>query len=290
MSHAALPRNGDRGSLEIRRSAGLPSIELHVGRSFGHSYPRHWHDEFFITAITGGEGVFRYRGTDHRATPGTLVLVVPGDVHSHSTGRGGRSFRSFHIATPLVSALAPELSRLAGPGGLRSTSITDPVLMRRCLALHRLLADGGDVLQKESRLLDFFVQLVRRVPAAPDLMPASGRENAAVRRAREFLDDACSEPVSLRDLASLAGLSPFHFHRVFRRQTGLPPHEYLVRRRILRARVLLGRGQPAALVAAETGFADQSHFTRHFKRLLGIPPAEYARQSKNVQDAIARPR
>ena len=64
--------------------------------------------------------------------------------------------------------------------------------------------------------------------------------------------------------------------RVFRRQTGLPPHAYQTQVRIEAAKNLIIQGRSLAFVAAETGFADQSHFTRRFKQLAGITPGEYA--------------
>jgi AraC-like DNA-binding protein len=151
------------------------------------------------------------------------------------------------------------------------------MLAGRFLGLHRALEDGGTVLRREAVLLDLLLEIAGPPALRLNGGPPSVRENAAIRRAREFLDGDGGERVSLRALAALAGMSPFHFHRLFRRQTGLPPHEYLIRRRLLRARALLRRGEPASGVAAETGFADQSHLTRHFKRLLGLAPAAYAR-------------
>jgi transcriptional regulator GlxA family with amidase domain len=75
----------------------------------------------------------------------------------------------------------------------------------------------------------------------------------------------------------VSGLSRFHLLRVFSKEIGLPPHAYQIRLRIERARTMLRKGIPPALVAGATGFADQSHFTRHFKRVWGITPARYAR-------------
>ena len=275
---------GGGGRLAIRTAPGLPSVELHTGAAFTHSHPPHWHDEYFVSAITGGEGVFRFRGIEHRAPVGTLVLVTPGEVHSHASGREGRSFRSLHAAGAFVSGLVPERRR-----DLQSRTFDDAALVRRFLELHRRLEGEGSVLRKESHLLAFFLALDARMAEAP-LPRRSRSEHAAVRRARELLDASCSSRVTLRELASLAGMSPFHFHRVFRDQVGMPPHEYHVRRRLVRARELLGSGQFVSIadVAAETGFADQSHLTRHFKRVVGLAPAAYARR-KNVQDAPAGP-
>jgi AraC-like DNA-binding protein len=284
MARVSSERVAGRARLDIRRAPGLPSIELHAGTAYTHSHPPHWHDEYFLTVITAGEGVFRFRGAEHHSPAGTLVLVVPGEVHSHGSGPVGRSFRSLHAGSALVAGLVPEV-----PAGLRSIAIGDPMLARKFLSLHRLLEGDGGVALKESRLLAFFLELSGRVPETLP-RPLPRREQAAVRRARELLDESCSPHVSLRDLASLAGLSPFHFHRVFRNQVGLPPHAYHLRRRLVRARELLGSGHfvSVADVAAATGFADQSHLTRHFKRVLGLPPAAFARR-KNVQDGGAGP-
>jgi AraC-like DNA-binding protein len=62
----------------------------------------------------------------------------------------------------------------------------------------------------------------------------------------------------------------------FTKQVGLPPHVYLNQVRVNRAKQLLADGQPIALVAYETGFADQSHLTRHFKRLFGLTLGQYS--------------
>jgi AraC-like DNA-binding protein len=282
MSHVPTPATPEAGRLAIRRAPGLPAIELHEGVAFRHFYPPHWHDEYFLTVITGGEGIFRCGRVEHRAPAGTLVFVAPGEVHSHAPGRGGRSFRSLHAGGPFVGELAPDLSRFARSRIPRSGAIRDTALAKRFLALHRLLERDGDPIEKEARLLSFLAELLEAGTAA--IGPPSTPERMAVRRARERLDEPDASRVSLRELAAAAALSPFHFHRLFRTQIGLPPHEYLLRRRLLRARALLSTGQPAAYVAAATGFSDQSHLTRHFKRLLGVTPSAYARRSKNVQD------
>ncbi|MNE23662.1 Arabinose operon regulatory protein [compost metagenome] len=70
-------------------------------------------------------------------------------------------------------------------------------------------------------------------------------------------------------------LSPFHFARVFRQATGLPPHAWLKQRRLEQARALLKDGCAPSSVAMQLGFADQSHLNRQFKQAYGVAPGEY---------------
>ena len=85
--------------------------------------------------------------------------------------------------------------------------------------------------------------------------------------------------VRLADAARLAGLSPFHFLRVFAAVVGVTPHQYVMRLRLARAAKLLCDGTLRVTdVALEAGFADLSHFVRTFARAAGVPPLGSARE------------
>jgi AraC family transcriptional regulator len=93
----------------------------------------------------------------------------------------------------------------------------------------------------------------------------------------EYIEGHLDAGVTLEQLAAVARLSPYHFARQFKRATGMPPHQYVIARRVERARQLLQGGDDLALaeVAAHAGFSDQSQFTRHFKRLVGVTPGQF---------------
>ena len=91
-----------------------------------------------------------------------------------------------------------------------------------------------------------------------------------------FVEEHLGEHFTLHELALAAGVSPFHFVRIFKQMTGLTPHQYVMSRRIARARQLLEEGvMPIAAIAAETGFASQSHLTELFRREVGVTPGAY---------------
>lgn len=91
----------------------------------------------------------------------------------------------------------------------------------------------------------------------------------------EFIDAHLGDDLLLRRLAEIAGISPSHFLTLFKRSTGLPPHQYLVEKRIEKARaLLLQTNLQIADIAIRTGFADQSHLTRLMRRYLGLTPRQ----------------
>jgi AraC family transcriptional regulator len=96
------------------------------------------------------------------------------------------------------------------------------------------------------------------------------------RRLRQvfvYVEDNLSGNISLSDLASVVGLSVSHFKILFREAVGLSPHQYVIRRRLERAKDLLGEGELSiGQIAIETGFANQSHLGRHMHRMLGFSP------------------
>jgi AraC-like DNA-binding protein len=107
----------------------------------------------------------------------------------------------------------------------------------------------------------------------PERAKRPGLANWRLRRAVEYIDAHLSQPVTLADIASAAGLSRMHFAAQFKSATGLRPHEYLLRRRVERAQeALLSDGASVVDVALSVGFQSQPHFTTIFRRIVGQPP------------------
>ena len=115
-------------------------------------------------------------------------------------------------------------------------------------------------------------------PPPPAPQARGGLPPAAIRRVFEYVDAHLHTNVELTDLSGIVGLSVFHFARQFKQSTGVAPHHYLMRRRVERARELLGRVEfSLSEIAFATGFSDQSHLTRHFRQLTGMTPGQFRR-------------
>jgi AraC family transcriptional regulator len=108
---------------------------------------------------------------------------------------------------------------------------------------------------------------------------AASFDVAAVGRAVAYIEDNPDRAISLRELAGAAGLSRFHFSRVFKRHLGLSPARYVERTRIEQAKALIVNAEMSLVdVAQAVGFADQSHFSRRFRVHEGRTPATFARE------------
>lgn len=91
----------------------------------------------------------------------------------------------------------------------------------------------------------------------------------------DYIEDNLAENISLRDLADVVGLSVSHFKVLFREAVDQSPHQYLIRRRVERAKNLLSeRKLSISQIAIQTGFAHQSHLARHMHRVIGVSPKQ----------------
>lgn len=139
--------------------------------------------------------------------------------------------------------------------------------------------DAGGALAAESLANVLAVRLLRHVmaPRRPTRSRDGVLPRGRLRSVIEYIEEHLDTAPTLADMAAVARVSPYHFARQFRAATGLPPHRYLIMRRVERAKELLRCGEEVSLaqVATRAGFSDQSQLTRHFRRLVGVTPGQF---------------
>ncbi|HKQ98661.1 MAG TPA: AraC family transcriptional regulator [Candidatus Polarisedimenticolia bacterium] len=269
--------DGVAGIIEVAPRSDADGLVFYRGTAVTHPYPPHWHDELHLCAYDAGTGFVGWYGRSDRVVPGDLLLTPPGVVHSNWVEAGASvTFRSLYLPLAVLRAAAiPITGRAADAERFSGARPRDPELARAFRALHRGVEAEAPPLERDGLLFNLMQSLYATGPGGSRASRPPAAEPDGVRRAREYLHDHRDEPIGLADLSRVASLSPYHLHRAFRRATGLPPHAYLVRLRVNRARDLLRRGVAPAEVAHAAGFADQSHLTRHFRRLVGVTPARF---------------
>jgi AraC family transcriptional regulator len=177
----------------------------------------------------------------------------------------------------------------AGSFGLDPGRVTMPSLdgldtpqLQHAMALvdaELTAAARGGPLAAESLANILAVLLIRHMLAPRSLprRPDGALPQARLRAVIDYVEGHLDAGLSLEQMAAVARLSPYHFARQFKSATGLPPHQYVIARRVERAKELLQAGINLSLaqVAARAGFSDQSQFSHHFKRKVGVTPGQF---------------
>jgi AraC-like DNA-binding protein len=212
------------------------------------------------------------------------VFVIPAfEVHTgEPAARNGLGYQVLYLRPATLAGL------LAGTGAAERGLIPRPADLVRLRAaaagalqrFHQAMTGPAPPLARQHALLTATVALAREYSHSPspprrEVLP----EHRAVRRARDYLHARPADPVTLRDLAEVSGLSMYRLARTFKAETGLAPHAYQIQLRVLRAKRLLATGHSIAETAADCGFFDQAHLTSQFKRHVGVTPGSYARGS-----------
>jgi AraC family transcriptional regulator len=214
-----------------------------------------------------------------------------GDVDIHPAGYHD-IWEEFDANESIVLGLSPALlQRAADEMGLGAARIGleprfqfhDPQIEHVAWALdaeHRQGAVNGG-LYTECLGLALAVHLIGRYKSSISLK--RGLSRIQLRRVTTYIEENIDQSLSLATLAQVAHLSASHFNAMFKRSTGFAVHEYVIRRRVNRAKQLLTRGELAASqVAAEAGFSHQSHMARSMRRVLGVTPSAIARSSREI--------
>jgi AraC family transcriptional regulator len=227
--------------------------------------PEHFEDaELGPVPLRAGDVIIRPAGVVTtamwRGTPDVVnVAIDPAEVARVAAELPGDEpvalDRSWFGPDPHAHHLALALQdELARPhAGRAGALLADSV--RTALAAHLLARHGRPIRLPRRRLL-------------------SERDLA---RVRERVDGDLAGDLRLADMAAAVALSPYHFSRLFTATTGRTPYQFVLHRRIERAKELLGRpGVTVRQVARRTGFTDAGHLARHFRRHVGTSPARYA--------------
>ncbi len=257
----------------VRHQTALEGVETILLRS-DHTFPRHSHDEFGFGYIAhGGQYSWSGRGMIE-AEAGDTITVNPSELHD-GIGREGqpRHWRMLFLTPDAFAKLYD-----ASPGG--SEFPLPVVRSRRTAKLVAAAVDAAasDIAEKE----DLEALIILALDALLD--QAAQRSEAApvkispeITNVLELIFDQYSDPLSLADFSTAAGMNRFQVIRRFSIEVGSTPHAYLMQHRVKRAKAMILDGTTLAEAAIASGFFDQSHLTRTFFRQLGLTPGTYLR-------------
>ena len=216
--------------------------------------------------------------------PTGSIHVVPARSPALVCWQGSRDLVVIYLEPSIVARVATESFELDPTRTLVPPldGLNVPELRSAMLAADaELRASGGDgeQLLVESLATILSVHLIRHVTGRHRLPASAGGvlPRRKLHMVIEYIMENLEGSPTQEQMAAVAHLSPYHFARQFKAATGLPPHQYVIARRIERAQHLLQRDDEVGLaeVALRVGFSHQSKFSFHFKRILGVTPGRF---------------
>jgi AraC family transcriptional regulator len=267
------------------RWVGLQAARCREASAFELNLPALTHHRLFLFSRPPEELDLQYEGVKrHRPPAAGSVSLLPADSPAWVRSSGCKDELHLFLEPGLVARVAAEAFDL-DPARLTVPPLDGldlPQLRVLMLAVGaELTAGAGGPLAAESLANALAVHLIRHVsaPRPPARRRAGTLPRAKLRAVVEYVEEHLDGSPTLEQLAAVARLSPNYFVGQFKRATGRPPHQYVIARRVERARQLLQTGTELSLaeVAAHAGFSDQSQLSHHFKRQIGVTPGQFRR-------------
>jgi AraC-like DNA-binding protein len=261
-----------KSSVRFARTTALPGVELMTAHANSHAW-RVYHEQYAVCTGDTAAADIRYRRRSHRIIDRSTLLFEPGETHETLRVTRPQDFQVIFLTPGTIRRYSEEMEMHGQPHFKPAPNIDEQVFLS-FKRLHAAILEDETEIEQQSRLAECVGMLLtshaeQRVP----LMPSPGK--LPLLSARDFLHDRYADSVSLEEIAAIAGLSRFHFLKVFTELFGLTPHAYQICLRIERSLPLLRQGMSLAHIAETMGFYDQSHFIRHFKRTMGVTPRQY---------------
>jgi AraC family transcriptional regulator len=245
--------------------------------------------DHLVVLVTGGscniEG--RYRGRWRRAhyRAGSLGMTAPGEeVTLRWRGETQHQTLQLHLPAAVVTEALDELSRQYSrqpqmPNKLLSEG--DPVIQHTMLTLADAMAAGAPDLYAETAAAFLTAHLLVRHGDGEVRQTPSGAD-ARLRRADDLMRQHLGAPLSLVRMAQEAGISQFHFLRLFKQTYGETPSRRLTRLRMEEAQRRLKRGrEPITEIASCCGYDNPAHFASAFRRFAGVAPSAYRKNHRD---------
>jgi AraC family transcriptional regulator len=273
MEPTTLLQNRSVSVIDYRCSAGpadRPFVEQHSG--------------LCLAYVRKGSFGYHARGRSFDLVAGSVLAGYPGDeyicTHEHSCGD---ECLSIELAPSFVDTLGAHtgLWRIGGVPPLPELVVLGE--------LAQSIADHGGDFGLDEAVVLFAVRFVEIVSGrGRHRLEVATRDRRRVVEVALWIDENSHEPIDLDAAAAEAGLSAFHFLRLFRKVLGVTPHQYLVRSRLRHAaRLLADSAKPITDVAYEVGFGDLSNFVRTFHRAAGVSPRGFRGAAKGERKIFA---
>jgi AraC-like DNA-binding protein len=269
---------------QIKESPFLDTILFENVQNSNGAFVKHFHDTYTI-GITHS-GMFKSINLNQSSYcyKSSTRIINPGDVHCGDSNDW--KYTNFYPTVELVANIHEQIYGVKKIPLFTNHLIEDERLYSLLREFFIHYYNDREKIQIEIALIDVLSYLVLHYSNEVKPYETLFNDNKIIQSSIEFINDTLGEQNTLENLSQNVGLSKYHFIRIFKERVGLTPHQYIVTKRVQRAKELIASGSKLSNVAIEVGFNDQSHFIRNFKKIYGYLPKEIIKNSSYINGYI----
>lgn len=213
------------------------------------------------------------------------IVVIPASSYHKLSWEIEAEFLVLSLEKALFARAAYDLIDMEWIDIIPHFADSDPLIQQIGLALQsELESDGmGSRVYIESLATTLCIHLLKHysVSSSKITKHPEGLSRLKLRQAIEYINQNLEKDLGLAEMATVVGISMYHFSRMFKQSTGFSPHQYVMNCRIEEAKRLLTKTEQAIdQIYPQVGFQTQSHFTNVFRKLMGTTPNAYRKQVK----------
>jgi len=212
----------------------------------------HFHQTYSFALITNGESEVVFKNKTLKYKTGDFRIINPNELHFVKPGIW--EYKSIVLDKEFVNKITLEIANKKEL--FFQNKITSKEINSLFCKMYK---------KDEEATYFFFEKLISHTQEIK--LP-----NITLKNSLKLIDENFTQKLSLADLAKSEKLSKYHFLRLFKNQTGLTPHQYIIIKRLNYALELMKKEKNLSIVAVSAGFSDQSHFIKEFKKVFGFTP------------------
>lgn len=250
----------------------------------------HQHDFYEVYFFLGGQVEYRVEGRAYHMEPGDLLLINPMELHQPVVASGGKPYERMVLWISRnylenLSCGADSLTmcfdstRPAHSNLLRLSPVRRGNIRAKLEELVQETRGGGYGAAQYAAgvLLQLMVELNRAALSVDTSTLEEGQTPPVVESALTYIGEHYCEPLSLEGLAERFYVSKYHLAHAFQQAVGTSVYHYIILRRLVAAKQMLGSGIAPGIVSGRCGFGDYANFYRAFKAEYGVSPQDYGK-------------